>query len=34
MGWPCGGRGMTNDIHAERRDPEQPQGAFDLIEAA
>ena len=25
---------MTNDIHAERRDPEQPQGAFDLLEAA
>ena len=25
---------MTNDLHAERRDPEQPEGAFDLIEAA
>ena len=25
---------MTNDLHAERRDPEQPEGAFDLVEAA
>ena len=25
---------MANEIHAERRDPEQPQGAFDLVEAA
>ena len=25
---------MTNDIHGERRDPEQPSGAFDLAEAA
>jgi quercetin dioxygenase-like cupin family protein len=25
---------MSSDIHAERRDPEQPQGAFDLGNAA
>ena len=25
---------MTNDLHAERRDPGQPEGAFDLIAAA
>ncbi len=25
---------MVNDLHAERRDPEQPEGAFDLVEAA
>jgi quercetin dioxygenase-like cupin family protein len=25
---------MTDDIHAERREPEQPSGAFDLTEAA
>lgn len=25
---------MTNDLHAERRDPEQPDGAFDLLAAA
>lgn len=25
---------MTNEIHAERREPEQPRGAFDLAEAA
>lgn len=25
---------MTNEIHAERREPDQPQGAFDLAEAA
>jgi quercetin dioxygenase-like cupin family protein len=25
---------MTDNLHAERRDPEQPEGAFDLIEAA
>lgn len=25
---------MTNDLHAERRDPEQPDGAFDLLVAA
>lgn len=24
---------MTNDLHAERRDPAQPEGAFDLAEA-
>lgn len=25
---------MTDDLHAERRDPEQPEGAFDLVRAA
>jgi quercetin dioxygenase-like cupin family protein len=25
---------MGDEIHAERRDPEQPPGAFDLVEAA
>lgn len=25
---------MSNEIHAERRDPAQPAGAFDLLEAA
>jgi quercetin dioxygenase-like cupin family protein len=25
---------MTSDLHAERRDPEQPEGAFDLVKAA
>lgn len=25
---------MTDDIHSERRQPEQPTGAFDLLEAA
>jgi quercetin dioxygenase-like cupin family protein len=25
---------MTDTVHAERRDPEQPPGAFDLDEAA
>jgi quercetin dioxygenase-like cupin family protein len=25
---------MTSDLHAERRDPEQPEGAFDLGDAA
>jgi quercetin dioxygenase-like cupin family protein len=24
---------MTDDIHAERREPEQPSGAFDLLDA-
>ncbi len=25
---------MSNEIHAERRDPAQPEGAFDLLDAA
>jgi quercetin dioxygenase-like cupin family protein len=25
---------MSHEIHAERRDPAQPEGAFDLLEAA
>lgn len=25
---------MSKDVHADRREPEQPEGAFDLLDAA